>query len=64
MNTKQSWKALGTVLLVFLGGMAAVFASFAFGGFPFPGGSAAGIVWAELALLAVLLAVPLFRLFS
>lgn len=61
MNIRQSWKTAGTVIFVLFGGMALVFASFALGGFPFPGEPTAHIAWLELAFLLVLLGIPLFR---
>ncbi len=61
MSKKQSWRTLFTIVLVFLGGMVAVFASFAVGGFPFVSDTVPQMVWCELALLLVLLVLPLFR---
>lgn len=61
MTVKESWKTFGTVILVIFGGMAAVFASFSFGGFPFLGDPIPQVAWLELAFLLVLLGIPLFR---
>lgn len=61
MNVKTTWKALGTVVLIFFGGLAVIFASFFIGGFPFPGFPIPNLVWIELLLLLILLGVPLFR---
>lgn len=61
MNTRQSWKTVGTVVLVFLGGMAIIFASFALNGFPFPGDPIPQVAWIELVVLLILLGIPLFR---
>lgn len=61
MTNRQSWKTLGVVLLVLLGGMAIVFASFALGGFPYPNDPACEVAWLELAFLVILLGIPLFR---
>lgn len=61
MSKKQSWQTIATILLVFLGGMAIIFASFALGGFPFISEPRPEMAWVELALLLVLLMFPLFR---
>ena len=61
MNTRQSWKTVGTVVLVFLGGMAIILASFALNGFPFPGDPTPQVAWIELVVLLILLGIPLFR---
>lgn len=57
----QTWKTVGTILLVFFGGLALVFASFALIGFPFPSETIPNLIWVELVLLVVLLGIPLFR---
>lgn len=57
----QTWKTVGTILLVFFGGLALVFASFALTGFPFPSETIPNLIWVELVLLVVLLGIPLFR---
>ncbi len=61
MNSKPSWSTIGAVLLVFFGGMAIVFTTFAIGGFPFPVDPIPQIAWIELVFLLVLLGIPLFR---
>lgn len=61
MSAKQTWKTFGTILLVFAGGLAALFASFALGGFPFSSDPIPQIVWVELVFLMILLGIPLFR---
>lgn len=61
MRVKQTWKNLGTILLVFLGGLAVVFVSFAIAGFPFPSDPIPQIIWIELVFLLILLGIPLFR---
>lgn len=60
MNKNSAWKTLGTVILVFLGGLAIIFASFAFLGFPFPAEPVSQIIWIELVFLLLLLGLPLF----
>ena len=57
----QTWKTVGTILLVFFGGLALVFASFALTDFPFPSETIPNLIWVELVLLVVLLGIPLFR---
>lgn len=61
MSTKQTWKAIVTVLAVFFGGLLAIFASFAIGGFPFPSEPVPALVWVELFFLVILIGIPLFR---
>ena len=61
MDIKQSWKTMGKILLVFFGGMAIIFASFALRGFPYPTEPVAHLAWVELAFLLILLGIPLFR---
>ena len=57
----QTWKTVGTILLVCLGGLAIVFTSFALTGFPFPSESIPQLILVELVFLLVLLGIPLFR---
>lgn len=52
---------MGRILLVFLGGMVTIFASFALGGFPYPAEPVTHLAWVELAFLLILLGIPLFR---
>lgn len=61
MDSKQAWKTIGTLLLVFMGGLFLVFASFAIGGFPYPSEPISQVVWVELVFLIILLGIPLFR---
>lgn len=61
MKMKQSWKTMGTIFMVFFGGLFVIFTSFALGGFPFPGDAIPQIVWVELVFLMILLGIPLFR---
>jgi hypothetical protein len=61
VNRRQSWKTLGTVLLVFLGGMSVILFSFAMLGFPFPRDPIPQIALIELVLLLILLGIPLLR---
>ena len=57
----QTWKTVGTILLVCFGGLAAVLISFALTGFPFPSEPVTHLIWVELVFLLVLLGIPLFR---
>lgn len=61
MGTKKTWRTFATIILVFLGGLFTIFASFAIGGFHFPGEPAPTLVWVELFFLVLLLGIPLFR---
>jgi len=58
---KPGWKVTGSAVLVLFASLAVVLASFALGGFPFRSQVPAQLVWAEVALLALLLGIPLFR---
>lgn len=54
-------KSLARILLVLMGSLAVVLASFAVAGFPFPSALSTQLIWVEAALLLLLLGVPLLR---
>lgn len=49
------------IALVFFGGLFFVLLSFIVGGFPYKGEPISQLIWIELILLMILLALPLFR---
>lgn len=61
MTTKQARNKIATIIFVFLVGMLIIFASFALGGFPYPGETFPQIIWVELVFLIFLLGIPLLR---
>jgi len=53
--------ASAVAVLVLLGTVAVVLASFALAGFPYRGQEPTQLIWAEVIFLVLLLAIPLFR---
>ncbi|HHU61356.1 MAG TPA: hypothetical protein GXZ55_05290 [Natronincola sp.] len=57
----KRYKIFFEIALVFLGGLFLVLLSFIVGGFPYKGEPISQLIWIELILLMILLALPLFR---